>query len=174
MSADTTDVLSADTTDVLSAETFPQDFAPPSPKWVSAITCNIWLRLNYRPLGSAWFFGTQLWYFQAWGSFLDLQIWIWAGVPFARFSTFGKDAPRRQKMFSGFQVDISGDLPGTFAGVVLTRRPRLSPGRPSPWEAHFSWETKNRKGPPGPPRAPGAPIVGLYNSRSTHGGRPVC
>ena len=61
LSADTTDVLSADATDVLSADTFPPDFAPSSPKWFSAITCNIlWLRVEYRPLDSAWFFGTPL------------------------------------------------------------------------------------------------------------------
>ena len=70
MSADTTDVLSADTTDVLSADTFPSDFAPPSPKWFSAITCNIWLRLECRPLDSAWFFNTEVWYFRPWNPFL--------------------------------------------------------------------------------------------------------
>ena len=50
---------------------------PPPPKWFEAITCSIWLRLEYRPLGSACFFGTQLWYFQPRGPFLDPQIWVW-------------------------------------------------------------------------------------------------
>ena len=74
VSADTTDVLSADTTEVLSADTFPPDFAPPSPKWFSAITCNIWLRLEYRPLDSAWFFGTRFWCFPPQEPLLGLWI----------------------------------------------------------------------------------------------------
>ena len=47
------------------------------PKWFSAITCNIWLRLEYRTLDSAWFFNTQVWYFQPRGPFLYPRIWIW-------------------------------------------------------------------------------------------------
>ena len=43
------------------------------PGWFSAITCNIWLRLEYRPLDSAWFFTTQLWYFQSRGHFWTLD-----------------------------------------------------------------------------------------------------
>ena len=69
--------------------------------------------------------------------------------PLARFSILGKEAPRRQKMVSESQMDISGDLPGTFVGVVLTRWPGPIPGRPSPWWTHFSYESKNRNGSPG-------------------------
>ena len=51
--ADTTDDLSADTTDALSADTFSADVVSPSPKCCLVITCNIWLRLEYRPMDSA-------------------------------------------------------------------------------------------------------------------------
>ena len=44
LSADTTDVLSADTTDVLSADT--TDVLSADAKWLWAVTCNIWPRLE--------------------------------------------------------------------------------------------------------------------------------
>ena len=45
-------------------------FGLEGPGWFSAITCNTWLRLDYRSLFSAWFFSTQLWYFRFWNLFL--------------------------------------------------------------------------------------------------------
>ena len=53
------------------------NFRVVGPEWFEAITCNIWLRLEYRPLDSAWFFNTQVWYFQPPGPFWDPRIWIW-------------------------------------------------------------------------------------------------
>ena len=60
--------------------------------------CNIWLRLDCRPLFSAWFFGTQLWYFQPRGRFLGprSQIWTpagpcWAGDFFVQTWDLEKD-----------------------------------------------------------------------------------
>ena len=77
----------------------PWSHGPPNPElgpdWFEAITCNIWLRLEYRPLGSAWFFGTQLWYFHTRGPFLDPQIWIWV------LAGLGSPLPRAPLAFSG-------------------------------------------------------------------------
>ena len=67
-------LVSADKTSVVSADTFPPTLDAPSPKWFWAITCNIWLRLEYRPLDSAWFFNTTVWYFRPQNPFLDPQI----------------------------------------------------------------------------------------------------
>ena len=39
---------------------FPPQFGTPTPKQCWAITCNIWPRLEQRPVDSAWFFDTQL------------------------------------------------------------------------------------------------------------------
>ena len=55
---------------------------------VSAITCKIWLRLDYRPLFSAWFFNTELWYFHPRRPFLEPGIWIW--VPAGLGTFFGQ------------------------------------------------------------------------------------
>ena len=41
------------------------DFERYPPKWFSAITCAIWLRLIFRGRGSAWFFGAHLLFFHA-------------------------------------------------------------------------------------------------------------
>ena len=43
-----------------------------------------------------------------------------------------------KKMVSGHQMDISGDLPAIFAGVVLTRQGGASHGYASPRGSHFS------------------------------------
>ena len=58
------------------------------PKCFSAVSWNILLRLEYRVLDSAWFFSTQLWYFQPRGSNfeprdlkLGLGAHIWARGP---------------------------------------------------------------------------------------------
>ena len=44
------------------------------PEWFEALTCNIWLHLEYRPLDSAWFLGVQIWYFQPRNPFVDPRI----------------------------------------------------------------------------------------------------
>ena len=82
VSADETSVVSADKTSVVSLcqQTSPKTsprhsphrggrhnrcfvcrhigfgWGAPGPKWFSAVSCNIWLRLEYRVLDSAWFF----------------------------------------------------------------------------------------------------------------------
>ena len=47
------------------------------PKWFSAITCAIWLRLIFRGRGSAWFFGTHLLFFHARGRILEAGVGFW-------------------------------------------------------------------------------------------------
>ena len=49
-------------------------FCPTQPEWFSAIACNIWLRLEYRPLDSAWFVCPQLLYFRPRNPFLEPRI----------------------------------------------------------------------------------------------------
>ena len=49
-------------------------FGMVGPGWFEAMTCNIWLRLEYRLVDSAWFFSAQLWYFHPQGPFLGPQI----------------------------------------------------------------------------------------------------
>ena len=49
-------------------------FGMVGPGWFEAMTCNIWLRLEYRLVDSAWFFSAQLWYFQPQGPFLGSRI----------------------------------------------------------------------------------------------------
>ena len=89
-----------------------------------------------------------------------------SGPPFGpSFQLLEKGLPGNKKMVSGFEVDISGELPGRMPGVTLTRRPGPSPGRPRPRGAHFSYETKNRNGPLGPPGrlvVPYWPFVGHH------------
>ena len=79
LSADAADVLSADTTGALSAQQmcclqthhlrqrFPL-LDVEGPGLFSAITCNTWLRLQFRPLDSAWSFGAQLPLSPDWGA----------------------------------------------------------------------------------------------------------
>ena len=47
------------------------------PKWFSAITCAIWLRLIFRGRGSAWFFGAHLLFFHARGRIFEPGIGFW-------------------------------------------------------------------------------------------------
>ena len=47
------------------------------PKWFSAITCAIWLRLIFRGRGSAWFFGAHLLFFHARGRILEAGVGFW-------------------------------------------------------------------------------------------------
>ena len=54
-----------------------QDFERYPPKWFSAITCAIWLRLIFRGRGSAWFFGAHLLFFHAWGRILEAGVGFW-------------------------------------------------------------------------------------------------
>ena len=54
-----------------------QDFERYPPKWFSAITCAIWLRLIFRGRGSAWFFGAHLLFFHAWGLILEAGVGFW-------------------------------------------------------------------------------------------------
>ena len=49
-------------------------FGMVGPAWFEAMTCNIWLRLEYRLVDSAWFFSAQLWYFQSQGPFFGSRI----------------------------------------------------------------------------------------------------
>ena len=49
-----------------------------SPKWFSAITCNIWLRLKFWRRGFARFFGAHLFGFRCPGSNLGPRIQDWA------------------------------------------------------------------------------------------------
>ena len=51
-----------------------QDFERYPPKWFSAITCAIWLRLIFRGRGSAWFFGAHLLFFHAPGSIFGPRV----------------------------------------------------------------------------------------------------
>ena len=53
------------------------DFERYPPKWFSAITCAIWLRLIFRGRGSAWFFGAHLLFFHAWGRILEAGVGFW-------------------------------------------------------------------------------------------------
>ena len=54
-----------------------QDFERYPPKWFSAITCAIWLRLIFRGRGSAWFFGAHLLFFHARGRILEAGVGFW-------------------------------------------------------------------------------------------------
>ena len=53
------------------------DFERYPPKWFSAITCAIWLRLIFRGRGSAWFFGAHLLFFHARGRILEAGVGFW-------------------------------------------------------------------------------------------------
>ena len=46
-------------------------------KWFWAVTCTIWLRLQFRGRGSAWFFSAHLLYFHAQGQIWEPRIGFW-------------------------------------------------------------------------------------------------
>ena len=52
-------------------------FSEISPKWFSAITFAIWLRLIFRGRVSAWFFGAHLLFFHARGRILEAGVRFW-------------------------------------------------------------------------------------------------
>ena len=54
-----------------------QDFGRYPPKWFLAITCTIWLRLEFRDRGSAWFFSPHLLFFHAQGLIFEPRIGFW-------------------------------------------------------------------------------------------------
>ena len=54
-----------------------QGFLRYPPKWFSAITCAIWLRLIFRGRGSAWFFGAHRLFFHARGWILEAGVGFW-------------------------------------------------------------------------------------------------
>ena len=54
-----------------------QDFGRYPPKWFLAITCTIWLRLEFRGLDSAWFFSPHLLFFHAQGWIFGPRIGFW-------------------------------------------------------------------------------------------------
>ena len=89
------------------------DFERHPPKWFSAITCAIWLRLIFRGRGSAWFFGAHLLFFHARGrileagaGFLDLGSTFWPGDLFGIKNV----APLKIVLQrNGFVVRIQGD-----------------------------------------------------------------
>ena len=55
------------------------------PGWFEAVTCNIWLRLEYRPLDSVWFFSAKLRCVRPRTRFLDHRIWIWVPAGLGTF-----------------------------------------------------------------------------------------
>ena len=54
-----------------------QDFGRYPPKCFLAITCTIWLRLEFRDRGSAWFFSAHLLFFHAQGRIFEPRIGFW-------------------------------------------------------------------------------------------------
>ena len=54
-----------------------QGFESYLPKWFSAITCALWLRLIFRGWGSAWFSGAHLLFFHARGRILEAGVGFW-------------------------------------------------------------------------------------------------
>ena len=85
-------------------------------KWFLAIICTIWLRLQFRGRGSAWFFSAHLLYFHAQGQILEPRIGFW--IPRIRFWTpgstfwhgdpFGTKKWSRKKLFCGGMISWWG------------------------------------------------------------------
>ena len=98
------------------------DFERYPPKWFSAITCAIWLRLIFRGRGSAWFFGAHLLFFHAWGRILEAGVGFWnPEVDILARGRFWSDFGIPKKMIlqrNGFVVRIRGDpsCPNKFYG----------------------------------------------------------
>ena len=98
------------------------DFERYPPKWFSAITCAIWLRLIFRGRGSAWFFGAHLLFFHARGRILEAGVGFWNPevdiLARGRFwSDFG--VPKKTVLQrNDFVVRIQGDpsCPNAFYG----------------------------------------------------------
>ena len=114
-----------------------QDFERHPPKWFSAITCAIWLRLIFRGRGSAWFFGAHLLFFHARGRILEPRIGFW--IPRIRFriprstfwpgALFGTKKWSRKKLFCGGMIlwwGFRGIRPAQMNSMV----PRSHMGRP--------------------------------------------
>ena len=75
------------------------------PKWFSAITCAIWLRLIFRGRGSAWFFGAHLLFFHAWGRILEAGIRFWSPeVNILARGPFWPQQMSRKKLFCGGMI----------------------------------------------------------------------
>ena len=81
------------------------DFERYPPKWFSAITCAIWLRLIFRGRGSAWFFGAHLLFFHARGRILEAGVGFWIpGSTFWPGDLFGTKKWSRKKLFCGGMI----------------------------------------------------------------------
>ena len=78
-------------------------FSMEGPGWFSAISCNIWIRWEHRPVDSAWLFGMQLCYFQPRGRFWGPQIPnvdpSWAGDRFLATNGARKNTVLWKKWF---------------------------------------------------------------------------
>ena len=108
-----------------------QDFERYPPKWFSAITCAIWLRLIFRGRGSAWFFGAHLLFFHARGRILEAGVGFWISrSTFWPGDLFGPQKWSRKNMFCGGMIlwwgfrgfcltQINSMVPGTHLGVLL-------------------------------------------------------
>ena len=67
-------------------------------KWFLAITCTIWLRLEFRDRGSAWFFSAHLLFFHAQGQIFEPRIGFWdPGSTFWPGDLFGVKKWSRKK-----------------------------------------------------------------------------
>ena len=107
------------------------DFERYPPKWFSAITCAIWLRLIFRGRGSAWFFGAHLLFFHARGRILEARVGFW--IPRSTFwpgDLFGSKKWSRKKLFCGgiilwwgfrgiHPAQMNSMVPGTHMGRLL-------------------------------------------------------
>ena len=91
-----------------------QDFGRYPPKCFLAITCTIWLRLEFRDRGSAWFFSPHLLFFHARGWIFEPRIGFW--IPRSTFWPgdlfWSKMGPEKSKFVTEtFCHGSSGEIP---------------------------------------------------------------
>ena len=107
------------------------------PKRFMAITCTIWLRLEFRGQHSVWFFSAHLLYFHAQGQILEPRIGFWTpGSTFWPGCLFGTKKWSRKKLFCGGMIlwwgfrrihpaQMNSMVPGTYMGRLLCPQPPL-------------------------------------------------
>ena len=84
------------------------------PEWFLAITCTIWLRLEFRGLDSAWFFSPHLLFFHAQGRIFEPRIgFLDPGSTFWPRDLFGVKTWSRNSEFAteSFCHGSSGEFP---------------------------------------------------------------
>ena len=106
-------------------------------KWFWAITCTIWLRLEFRGRHSAWFFGAHLLFFHAIGWISEPRIGFW--IPKSTFwprDHFGTKKGSRKNLFCGGMIlwrgfkeihpaQMNSMVPGSHMGKLLCPQPPL-------------------------------------------------